>query len=1671
MYRDRAVMLADDEDPDSLCSGPPLKPLSPEKDVKVMLYRQQDEKTLQQTSSQRSASLGFKTDPELVWEDWNLQGELTKILVLKNIHSKQKMIHVRPPATEVFTVLTQGIIFISPGTTFSVPIRFRPLQLTEYEDSIDFQCKGGSFRVCLRATVPHHALEVPESLLLPKCAVEHSTNASFLLRNLSKLETFFQWECKPPFQLHPEKGLLSPRQNCCITVVFQPQAALVHREHAHCWFGEENNEAKRSCTVLLEGEAKMPCLQLRIPGVEKQCDPVLSFGSVAVGKSSQKSIEIFNPTPVTTSFTLSLLTDWVPLTGLEFTCDMTDGEVVPGGSKWANVIFTPTVVDSSSIQYLSLKCRGAVIETLLKLSGGCIGPKISLSSPVLDFGCVEEGEERVHQMELINSSPAEAVYQWDLDYNAHSVFNIHPACGIVRPHSQTSLKAVYRPTQPAAHHRRVPCLILRMEPVFLTLLGTCNSKSTQPSEKLQRPESTEQKSAMEEYYLSCLGCSGPLALTTPTSPAVTVEPTNLMFNIRMSSPVCASWSSSQTVSVTNHTKLELCLVWTTASDSPFSIFPPSCKLMPLKCTSFIVTYDPKQPNILHAVQLECFAYHQGTHCDEKQSLYPPYCINVRVIGCLFQRVKEPIIPSCSLEPSRVVFVPFNVRSYQTALLKNCGDCPLTFCLDHNMYGTLAETVAVAPRCGLIYPGGHQILTLWSNPTEDSPGQEFSIHLQLNGVENAMVLTVAILMQKPSMSLEADGSLYFQPTVVGSSTQRRHCIRNLSHLPLRFQWSIADPDQGFIIVQPNHGELHPNDKSVQMWSFSPLEEKEYTFAPKLTFWPTHTPGCNNSELILNVTGVGSKGFILAEKAFLDIGEIVAGGYRSAELSLVNQSPCSVSFCLSVTETVLDKNFAAGPKTMPNAIQLEFEKGTIASHSKLPVQLTVKPRRQARYLWTISYQILSTTGCVLSPLQAVCEVQAQALFPSLQVVDVCGGGSLGNVSKLHLWKLFSLDSLNGLLLSPPSPAELTQRPPSRHSFDNTALELKFNAAPLNSETSTVFLMLYNPGSLSVDWAFLFPDDQHIKSGFRADTGIVNVAESKAQAKHLFNIFPCSGTLLPGQQGAVHFRYRHDFVGTDQLSVVFQLSHGRELLLILEGVTVERDGLCVVCPPRQHVFNPVFIGDCNPPRQILELYNGCAVPFHYKVDLAVLSQLQKDNFNHQILRCLNPEGEVLPDRRVMLEWIFSPIEAKMYQIEIPIQIKNRDSILVRLEGCGITTPVLGSKTPFRGTNRSYEQCVQSRPFPEQAASLSQDSICLGDIPVRSQYSRLICLTNTSSTDTIYYKWVTDDQQVVLINPEDGFLTPGETAISDLTFTASDHPKCYQLDVICQITQETLLTPYLQALQRWEEVGHQHDFSAADKKLSLNSTEWKAEATKITHPTLKKYKILPPITAAAVSDPVVPVCAKRAQRRAQRAAALLMRPEPPQAALIHLEVTARSHEHLECFKHFPEQFNKLHGTFRSLNFQQCGASVSDTSLPKILPQLTNGPDRNMLMELLTSLFWHILTGPAIMQQLTTFNFSPRQPRDQDMSSQPTTQRLTVQGGRISGQPQQHSMLDKKGTAELSGRELQPQNMLHADTPPDMCEDVLLKTLHNLVVETVRMEFDLTAPPHASHRGQQKPQ
>uniref|UniRef100_A0A672IJI1 Si:ch1073-349o24.2 n=1 Tax=Salarias fasciatus TaxID=181472 RepID=A0A672IJI1_SALFA len=1197
-------------------------------------HRKRDGKSRRQGSSQKSCRfLGVEICPELVWEDWDLGKEFTKTLVLKNIHNKLQKLHIRPPVSKFFSAMIPEMLVLSPGTSVSIPVTFMPLQRCDYEDSIEFCGKAGKFQIFLNATIPCHALEVPDSVMLPLCAVQHSTHTSFELKNASKLHTYYQWECTGAFQLSPEQGLLKPGQECPITVVFRPQEALVYQQLAYCRFGEEADK--------LESRSKYPCLELRSPSnkdEEQHNTSVLSFGSVAVGQSLGRYFDIFNPSPVR------------------------KGKVGPGESLRVTVTFSPAVVDAVSVEHLTLKCSGALSEPRLTLTGSCIGPEVSLSSTVVDFGCIEEGGSVEKTVELVNSSAAEAIYQWDIDCSGNGVFSILPASGTVLPHSRCTLKAVYRPTQPNAHRRKVACLVVHKDSVCIDLIGTCHSELQQPV--ILKPEHlvpdklhwSHRQHFPNAGSLSHQSSDGPavmfpmdeLECVDPVLASLSSPPVSIFF-------LCARHLNRKSTVVTHPLKVLfiLCsysLVWTLTKDSSFSISPSSSHLAPLKSTSFRVSYHPKQPNML------------DTRLDvDKQLQYPFWCLTVRVIGHSFQSGKEHFIPRCSLKPPQVVFPALSVTPYQTVLLKNEGDLPLTFCLDYSSIPALIESVLVVPSCGLIQPGHHQILALRTTPVEDCPTQTFNLQLQLNGANFTKVF---------GTPLRGEGrgtTVYFQPTAVGSQTQNSHHIRNLHRLPVRCR------EQELIFVEPHAGELHPNESSVQTWSFSPLENKTYTLKPVLYFWPLQSDGSNKSHISLTAVGTGCEGILEAEKALLDVGEILVGSCRLIEVPLLNNSPCPVSFLLSVKQTGEHKT---------------------------------------------STKRTSFSCFALSPPQTLCEVQAKGVFPTLQVTDGWSSGSASILSKLRLWKLFSLDSFNEHLLSSPSPAELTFKTPTRHSsspstFTEAVLDFNFSSAPVHSEPTSVVLMLHNPGSIPVDWAFLFPEDQQIELEYWAMTGEFSSTElyqMKVQDNQLFSVSPRSATLLPGQKRAVHFSYSHNFTGVDRFPVVLKLSYGREILLNFQGVTVERDQPYLHFASTQHSFTSVYIEDCSPPRQVYEIHNGGAVPVHYEVDTGVLSQLQNDNFNHPVLCCLSPEGEVLPGKTAMLEFIFSPPEARMYQV------------------CNETYCLL---------TECMHQHLRIVCVCVQALFLSEDSILLGDIPVNTTFSRIIFLTNVSHTDSLHYEW----------------------------------------------------------------------------------------------------------------------------------------------------------------------------------------------------------------------------------------------------------------------------------------------------------------------------------------------
>lgn len=75
-------------------------------------------------------------------------------------------------------------------------------------------------------------------------------------------------------------------------------------------------------------------------------------------------------------------------------------------------------------------------------------------------------------------------------------------------------------------------------------------------------------------------------------------------------------------------------------------------------------------------------------------------------------------------------------------------------------------------------------------------------------------------------------------------------------------------------------------------------------------------------------------------------------------------------------------------------------------------------------------LHHSGLVVGDSCSVCQVEAQGVYPTMQVTDARSSGSVEALSKLYLWKLFSLDALNTYLFSEPDPSELTHRVPTRH-----------------------------------------------------------------------------------------------------------------------------------------------------------------------------------------------------------------------------------------------------------------------------------------------------------------------------------------------------------------------------------------------------------------------------------------------------------------------------------------------------------------------------------------------------------------------------------------------------------------------------------------------------------------
>ncbi|NXT62710.1 CFA65 protein, partial [Chaetops frenatus] len=1498
---------------------------------------------------------GTEVPETLSWHGWELGKEMIKHLTLKNVHGKAQKLSYRAPSTPFFFTVFPQPITLNPGMSVTLPIVFRPSEKRDYEDNIFFMKAEGEFSVALRAVLPRFCLSIPAAAQLPVCAIHSATETTLPVCNVGDLVSVFDWETPSPFVMIPDHGRVNPGAEHMVKVIFKPEVVGVHNATATCWFG---GEVKQKRTIQLKALAKYPCLRVSVTGKKSQevqpgkFQDVLCFGSVPVGTTVEKCVEIFNMSVVDAPCEIErakdpLLRDYV------FSCDVSHGVVPAKGKLVLCIRFQPQIVGEHSTDYFTITYAGYHLETVLKVVGSCKGPSVSLHQNSVDFDWINLGESLMQTLKISNMSDVPAYYQFDIDSKG-SVFSLDRPCGVLEGTTTLTLKVIFRPTHPMNYHRRVVCLVHHQEPMYVDFFGTCHSDTAKPTTlqkrhlswyrtnmvrgltfyppdilsvmlkdgKLQMdekgalmlpPEISEDQppkeyfepNAMTEYF--CDGVSSDLALF----PAhVSVSPREYDFGC------CVPLHRAGPLSlcVTNHTKGNVTVVWTPSHGSAFQVHPEICDMPPLKSSTFYVFCKPTQVNSLYAAELEGFAVYKVmrhyTNIENDATICPSWCLTVRLRAHTYEAKREHFIPQYILDvPKTFLPVVCDTDTYCSMLLSNTSTSLITFSVNQ----TACPSVLVKPSSGHIIPGGHQIFFFSTHPA-NTVLQQHVLPLELNSYP---AYTKEIVLHSCGQSLllllEGDGNLYFKPLHIGTSSTRMYTIKNCTRVPMVFTWKISQSDRKILSVRPTGGILQPYEAMAQAWTFTPDKETKFLLRP-VVFVRWKSPGPVSPKgvhYVLRIIGEGVLGTIRAQKDHLDLGNVLVGDQKSCSIVLLNDGICTLNYILSVEQLITGSRDPEEVRSDPLALELEHSRGTIPARSKAFVQVKVRPARRLQYIWSIKFAVCTLRAAdpasTKEEQQPLCCIVARGVYPTLRITDACTTGYARSISKLHLWKLFSLDILNEYLERDPGPGELTYKVPTRHStclippvYTSLLLDFDFGSAPVGSEPTLVMLLLENKGVVPVDWAFLFPSDQKMDlERWAEDAGFTpqELHQMRIQDNQLFSVSPKSGTLLPGQEKSVQLSHRHDFIGTDRLPVLLKVSYGHEILLTFSSVTVEHDQRYVHFASTKHLFSPIALGGFQPPTQIYKLYNGGSMPVTFEVQLDNIVKVQEKNFQHPVFVCLTPRGDIPPGETGHIEWIFSPLEAKTYLVDVPIHILDGESTQITFQGVGYNPNIVGeAATSSQFFSSAVIPGSAKLTMPGQAATLSHHRICLGNIPDCTKAGRLVFLNNISKSKAVVFAWQTSSCQdkVLEIAPESGVAQPGESIPCFITLQPIRNPSFCRINLMCEVHIQESLVQYERDLHEWEKEKERQavEFTITEKDLG---TKKKLTSPSVVEPTtclpfLSLQQTLPPIKRhPTLSRP--PGHLERGLLLGKDASQVWVKPEPPTPLLLHLDVSARSY------------------------------------------------------------------------------------------------------------------------------------------------------------------------------------
>ncbi|KAJ3413734.1 hypothetical protein HDV05_007637 [Chytridiales sp. JEL 0842] len=1381
-------------------------------------------------------------------------GEHVKHLVVKNVVMKTQKIKYKLPQTRYFSMEFPETQTLSAGMSWTVPITFRPVAKECYNDVIEFTTSFGKFYLPIKATLPEHVLEFPESIDFGLCPVRETAKKTFTLKNVGELSSAYEWEISKPFSITPRVGTLPPGQSVAVTIEFRPEDASVFTATAICNFGDKANwsKTKVSQPITVYGIGKYSHLT-----IENKVQ-TFNFGEVFVGKSMEKKFVLVNHSAVVSNFRIEQAErDTDPY----FVFSTMSGSIGSKKKMEISITYTPVAAGMVSTEYYDITAiSGNKIRIICTGSG--VGPKVTFNTQIVNFNDVPAGTTVTRPLYIQNSCTTPAFYQFLAEPN--SIFRIDRPWGVINPHSSVALTIKFSPTEPINYYRRLYCLVEHQDGLYVDILGTCYNDKRRPATfnpkmienyKMrvknglwsQGPEHLEEM--LKNGTIKC--DNGVLSYVDLTKQPANPPPLDAPYGdgIIASQYFYENTGTNQSVTLMD--------TYVDFGSCSRNTFPPGED-----------TFIPKID--FGATRLDF------PSCHVDKSVYR----TVRISNTGDTPVKFSFV---DLTPSQSYTSSSTTGSGYTSMSHGIGGgTPLA--------SEGGAPFSVKPRTGILHKNESKLIVFRFSPTM------YDLHVRGVGYI-------------PQISFDNQNTLCFKPTCVGSLAKRVFQIRNTSRILVNFEWKIPEQYAPYVSITPTSGTLLPNSSQSLECAFLPNAARNWLLRlPCYYFHEIEGESqqqvdagfadlYNRRRTTLTVIGKGITADIVAEPKVVDFGAVLVNTIVEKEIVLFNPSECDLFYDLEIcavkeievgepvdgeldasaqvsqpapalTSSLSDNVGAAEPVEEPKpSLWKKFEQVPIVnsvresevdvvqvtdilparSNHALKVRICV--RSQTERTFKLYYRLKASSdekysrideaGSVSAVVQQkqdnpsfplvlsskktgheesvyLCDIKAIGVHPVVQVTDLRSDG----LGKSLLWQLFSLNQFNSSLEAVEAPllhgSEVatggsvgkleddldfpTHTPTSMLSdgAENNSLDFNFGAAPIGSRTTVVHLSLMNPGVVPVEWVYYFPNDLEVEIENWADPGDYTEEQLHTNLildNALFTVTPKSGVLNPGESVHIVMSYSHEFAGIHKLPVVFKLKNGstragKEIVINFVGYTVPAQQKYVHFHSTKHVFDTVSIGASEPPTQTYLLTNRGSVTVDYTIDTSPLKTLKANEHDFDIITCRKDKGSIAPGATEQIEWVFRPLEAKEYEVDIPFIIDGGQTQIITFSGKGMNPPVPYNSTELLSAKNLVDSipAVQKLNMPRQIAELSVERLNFGHVPIGVLLRQVLVVKNISTNFDLSFRWIIPANSWSLrITPAVGRLKPGESKLCKMTLKPCEEVQIINTDIVCEITNES--------------------------------------------------------------------------------------------------------------------------------------------------------------------------------------------------------------------------------------------------------------------------------------------